>query len=255
MDKERVLAVILVLLAGFVFYLPLYLGLIKDLSDLLTQIVSGAVLLLLAGAVGFWIKNSRNKQRPTLEDAPKTAPLEKASFPIFEIEEKGHDIDIIGGTYKNIDSLAKMGKESHDIHIIDPHVIGKTATPVERDYETATLKFKIWSTTDWIEVGLVDSRHVTINSHSLSKGTVKSVEEPNSSHLRIDQPDSEFAVTATFEVYSGPLFVFTRKGDIGVLKVDVLNKNSMLLFEIPEYGVTDQKYNRKEFGFEFNDWD
>jgi hypothetical protein len=143
-----------------------------------------------------------------------------------------------------------------EYHRIDSELhITEKAVPVEREYGNATLKFRIWSTTDWIEVGLVDSRHVTIKNRSLSKGTVKSVEEPNSSHIRIDHPDSAFVVTATFNVYSGPLFVFTRKGDIGTLKVDILNKNDELLFQIPEYGTTDQKFNHKEFGFEFNDWD
>jgi len=127
---------------------------------------------------------------------------------------------------------------------------------IERDYSTATLKLKIWSTTDWIEIGFIDSRDVEIKNHNLRKGTVQSVQEPNSSHLRIDRPDTAFSVTATFEVYSGDsLFVFTRKGDIGILRVHVLNKNDKLLFEIPEYGRTAQKYNYKDFGFQFNDWD
>ena len=129
-------------------------------------------------------------------------------------------------------------------------------TPVERGYDIATLRFRIWSTTDWIEIGLVDSRHVTIKNHSLSKGNVKTVEEPNSSHLRIDQPDPEFVVTATFEVHSGPLFVFTRKGDYGTLKVDIFNKNNERIWEIPEYGKNDKKYNYcEQLGFDFNEYD
>lgn len=125
---------------------------------------------------------------------------------------------------------------------------------VEREYDTATLKFKIWSNTDWIEIGLKSSTHVTIKNHNLSKGTVVPIEESDSSYLRIDNPDQEVSVIAAFEVYSGPLFVFLRKGDIGTLRVDVLNKNDKLLFRMPEYGKTSQKCNYKDFGFEFSDW-
>jgi hypothetical protein len=126
---------------------------------------------------------------------------------------------------------------------------------VEREYRTATLKFRIWSNTDWIEIGLKSSTHVTIKNHNLSKGTVAPIEEPDSSYLRIDNPEQDVFVIATFEVYIGPLFPFTRKGDTGTLRVDVLNKNDKLLFRMPEYGKTAQKYNYKDFGFEFSDWD
>jgi hypothetical protein len=129
------------------------------------------------------------------------------------------------------------------------------AESVERMYEFATLRFDIRSTTDWIEIGLVDSTRVTIKNHNLLKGTVEPVEEPNSCHLRIDPLQPTFFVTATFEVYSGPLLVFLRKGDLGKVKVDILNKNGVLVFKIPETGKTAQKYNYKDFGFEFDDWD
>ena len=129
-------------------------------------------------------------------------------------------------------------------------------TPVERQYSIATLKFRIWSTTNWIEIGLVDSRHVTIKNYDMGKGSIRSVDEPNNSHLRIEVPAAEISVTATFEVYSGPLFIFTRKGDYGTLKADVLSKNGEKIWEIPEYGTTDKKYNYLEQpGFDFNDWD
>jgi hypothetical protein len=132
---------------------------------------------------------------------------------------------------------------------------------VDRWYGSATLKFKISTTTDWIEIGLSDSKQVTVNNHDLLKGTIQSIEEPNSSHLRIDlrgKPDEAitFLVSATFEAYAGgPIFVFVRKGDHGTLRVDVLNENDKLLFEMPEYGRTAQKYNYKDFGFDFDYWD
>jgi hypothetical protein len=129
------------------------------------------------------------------------------------------------------------------------------AEPVERLYELATLRFDIQTTTDWIEIGLVDSRKVTVSNHDLTEGTMKSVEEPNSCHLRVDRPSSQaFFVVATFEVYSGPLLVFLRKSDRGTLKVDVRDKNGRFLDDC-EYGATSQKYNYKEFGFDFSDFD
>jgi hypothetical protein len=128
------------------------------------------------------------------------------------------------------------------------------AEPVDRLYELATLRFYIRTTTDWIEIGLVDSIHVTLNNHNLTEGTVKPVEEPNGCHLRIDHPPSAFFVTVTFEVYSGPLLVFLRKGDLGELKVEVRDKSSRFL-QSCEYGATSQKYNYKEFGFDFSNWD
>jgi hypothetical protein len=131
----------------------------------------------------------------------------------------------------------------------------ETAEPVERMYDLATLRLDVETTTDWIEIGLLDSRSVSIRSRTPKRTILKPVDDSNLSHLRIDSPDAKFSVTATFEVYSGPLFVFTRKGDIGTLKVNIFNKNGKPLFEISEYGTTTQKYNHKETAFEFNDWD
>ncbi|GEM_PF-2942019 len=72
MHKDRRLSFTLIVLAGFLFCLPLYWGLIKDLSDLLTQIVSGAILVILAAAVGLWIrggsKKSESAQREVTPD-------------------------------------------------------------------------------------------------------------------------------------------------------------------------------------------
>jgi len=129
------------------------------------------------------------------------------------------------------------------------------AEVIEREYKMATLKLAVRSSTDWIEIGLIDSRHVTIKDHNMREGAIQSVEEPHSSHIRIDQSNAKFSVTATFEVYVGPLLIFTRKADRGTLRVDVLNKKDELIFTIPEYGTSDQKHNYKDVSFDFNDWD
>lgn len=59
-----------------VFLIPVGLGLIKDLTDLITQIVSGAVLILLATAAGVWYHSwSKGKKKDSpVDDVPKTFP-------------------------------------------------------------------------------------------------------------------------------------------------------------------------------------
>jgi membrane protein implicated in regulation of membrane protease activity len=59
------------------------------------------------------------------EEQKKRGSATPQTFPLFEIEEKGHDIDIIGGTYENVDRLVKMGKESHKVRVINPKVTRK----------------------------------------------------------------------------------------------------------------------------------
>jgi hypothetical protein len=131
--------------------------------------------------------------------------------------------------------------------------------PVRRDYDFATLTFRIWSTTDWAEIGLLNSKHVELVNYRIDKGTVRTMNDPNTSHLRIDTPAfemHEISATATFQVYPYVLFVFTRKGDYGTLKVRVFDKHGRKLCEVSEYGTTEGKYNYLEQdGFEPYEWD
>jgi hypothetical protein len=85
--------------------------LIKDLSDLLTQIISGGVLLLIAAAIGLWLKGGR-ESRKKREPIPKTR---QQAFPAFQIGKKGHDIDIIGGELEGFDKVAEIGDESYKV--------------------------------------------------------------------------------------------------------------------------------------------
>jgi hypothetical protein len=129
------------------------------------------------------------------------------------------------------------------------------AEPVDRMYDTVTLKFKIRSNSDWIEVGLKDSQHITVKDHNVSKGKITWTEDPDNSYFHIDRPDAKVSVTATFVVYSGPLFVFVRKSDsTKKFNIRVFDRSGKFLHEC-EYFGTSQKQNYKDFGFEFSNWD
>ncbi len=132
------------------------------------------------------------------------------------------------------------------------------AEPVERLYGRATLVFKIRSTTDWLAVGLVDSKRVEIIDWKSVKGQApmspRPTDDPNLSHFRLDHPlvpELELEVNATFEVYVGDhVTVFLRKGNAGNLKVDVFNETGKYLRGC-SYTGTSEKDNYKEFGFDF----
>jgi hypothetical protein len=131
------------------------------------------------------------------------------------------------------------------------------AETIERQYGTAELIFKIRSTTDWFDVGLVDSKHVTITDWK-SDTTItppRPTDDPNLSHIGVDHrfvSELELSVTAIFEVYQGDnVTVFLRKGNLGNLKVEVFDKNGNFLEGCDYKRNREQEDNYKEFGFAF----
>ncbi len=68
MDKERVLAILIVLLLIPTIAIPFYEGWVKDMTELATQILSGLVVAMIAAAVALWYKGGGEDKQ---ENPPK----------------------------------------------------------------------------------------------------------------------------------------------------------------------------------------
>jgi len=116
----------------------------------------------------------------------------------------------------------------------------------------ALLKFKIASTTDWFEIGVKDSRLVSIKEYEETKGTMKPPdpkESPIGAYFHVnhkDSPELEAAISATFQVISRDIIIVLRKGNLGKLKIELYDKSDKLLGQ-KEYLRGQGEYNEVEF--------
>jgi len=114
------------------------------------------------------------------------------------------------------------------------------------------LKFKIASTTDWFEIGVKDSRLVSIKEYEETKGTMKPPdpkESPIGAYFHVnhkDSPELEAAISATFQVISRDIIIVLRKGNLGKLKIELYDESDKLLGQ-KEYLRGQGEYNEVEF--------
>lgn len=82
MQKETQIAIALGLLCIPIFAVPVGLGWIKNLTDLVTQIVAGAILILAGTACAFWYKSwSKEKKEGTVKVQLPTAQVIHKDYP------------------------------------------------------------------------------------------------------------------------------------------------------------------------------
>jgi hypothetical protein len=137
-----------------------------------------------------------------------------------------------------------------------PQYNGLLEGDVQLEYDIRVLKFDIRSTTDWFEVGLRNSRKLTVQKSNATKGKMLPLEldaDLAGQYFRIRHEEFlEVTITATFEVYSADfVVVFLRKGDEGVLTVQVLDDRGRKLGDPYSYSLSGTPRNHVEFSREF----
>ena len=125
---------------------------------------------------------------------------------------------------------------------------------VERRYDILDLKFNIKSTTSWFELGVRDSRKMTIQETDMTKGKMRSLEPAADLagqyfHVTAESAKLEATITTTFEVYGASfIIVFLRKADNGKLIVQILNSKGEKIGEPYPYSRYRYPRNHVEFG-------
>ena len=133
-----------------------------------------------------------------------------------------------------------------------PQYNGIMEGDVELDYDVRVLKFSLQSTTKWFEVGLRNSRKMTIQKCQVSNGKVLSL-RPDADlagqYFRIEHMKTlEAIVTATFEVYSGDfVIIFLNKADEGTLTVQLLDRRGKKVGDPYPYALKGGPRNHVEF--------
>jgi hypothetical protein len=129
---------------------------------------------------------------------------------------------------------------------------------VERNYDLRVLKFDIKSTTSWFELGLRDSRKMTLQEPDTTKGEIRSLKlgaDLAGQYFHIDHSESpklETRITATFQVYDADfVIVFLRKPNKGELTVQILDEEGEEIGEPYRYANYKYPRNHVEFGRNF----
>ncbi len=183
-----------------------------------------------------------------IDNQPQFDAIENFSRTLNNRNDNLKDITLDDDCIAEYVNVRKTGFLDDVLTVESPKYVGRLDGDIQLIYDTRVLNFYIQSTTNWFEVGLRNSRKLTIQKSLITKGTMLPLEQDADlagQYFRIRHEDSlEVTVTATFEFYSADFVVVVlRKGDQGVLTVQVLDENGKKLG--PSYSYSHKRNSAK----------